>query len=309
MAEDQISQDPDEERPAATPRHVTKKVQFYRLAFHWRKSASRTPPVVDWRALIDSKNGIFGFGTDVKYEVEGSGEGAVLLGRPVHSDDFRLRSDAGTFQPLEQETAENYLARINVAAFFNCNAFVMLGAAVGAPNSGAVASLANYLNPQKDGEWVASALTSAPDLERFRAATELSKLHITTDVLPPGLGLDVEPQTLGEAMGHVSDLVNAELSVELRIRVKRPSKNPDGMRNLKGLANGLDRRRLKKLHAYSLDPQVGDQVMDLLNHNMVMSVEIAGTAGPEAALEAVRNVRDERNDEVAELVRRIESEG
>lgn len=308
MAEhDSVDGDPGVKEDA--PEWVTKKVQFFRLAFHWRDSVLRPPPDVDWRDRIAGQSGMLTFGQDVTYEGQASGDGAVLLGRKVRSGDFRRRTQE-TFEPLEDDTADSYLARVNVAAFCSCNAFAIIAAAAGAPGTPAVAALANHLAPEFDGQWVTVALTAEAEIERFRSSRKIDRMEMKVDVLPSGLGLDVQPASLGEAMSHVSDLVGAELSLELKIQVKKPSQNPEGQRNLHRLiANALGLVGVKKLKARSRDPEVGEALMNLMVHNMVSSIEIEAGAGPESAVRAIQDVRDAYDDEVARLVRRIENEG
>jgi len=269
----------------------TKTVHFYRLAITAGRATVRAE-LVDWQARLaehlqkDVAERLLAPPSGMRLVTEAvpSNPAQVILGKVLDKETGLHRgSIAGAFEVVEPRNADEFFFRVNYVQFISgTNAFALIGGAGDAPSSSAVEVLASHLAPPAPGQrWVAQALMSEAEIERFAKTGALKSVSFNVNVAPPDI-FDSTAQppaegppdlyTWGQA---ITSAIGASVTLRVNISLEDPAQHLDaGRRFRKVLDRSRDRLlpRARRVQAVPLGDD--DEVINLLRYRLTAFVPL-----------------------------------
>lgn len=293
------------------------KAQFFHLIPHHPKGLMKCRPVA-WvdklRNAVNATDPVLNFEdrNQVRYTFNLRGSSSAIIAKSMGDAQVRQVSSTDEILPVQLEDVDTYLAMVNHVYFYNdINAFAIMSGPPGTPRSNAGAGLANLLHPLSDGGyWLAQPITSPGQIDEFEKAARVQSAQIRADVAPPDLLYErLDAQNIGDTMIQVANLVGADITIELQVKVKSPKQHGNATGLLKSFLNLCKRwpgAKKKKMQVVTAD----NEMLDLLDHKLIEQFGIPlleGGVDPKVLVSEFENVCAGWHDRIREAVKAAET--
>lgn len=289
-------------------------VQFYRLVPYFRDGPGKRKPV-RWanvlRAKVEASEPVLTFEDKNKrsYTYNMRGESSVAIAKSVGDTRIQQVNSDAEIVPVHLDEVDTYLALVNHVYFYNdLNVLAILSGPPGVPALSAAVGLANHLQPLPDGgRWEGKALMSPGQLEKFEEQSRLQSVFFRADATPMDLLYEESNvANIGDFVTQLSTAIGSEITVELKVKVKRARENPHGTELLKSVTK-LPKLLpgAKKLQATTVD----SELLDLLEHKLGASMAVPlleGGLDLNALVHAFENVCARWHDRIREALKASE---
>jgi hypothetical protein len=257
-----------------------KKLGCFELGVHWPDSVTRPAPKVNWIEEIAKAAGgqrrVPAPG-GVEYVFESRGDRSVIIAKRIPDVDVQaVNGGSLRIGPIRLENVDDFFARANYVSFYPFNAFTMFTPQPGAPTLTAVAAIANHLRPLEGGVWDARPIMAKPDIEEFSKARKMRKLTFHGTIRPNGLLGSDQSDSLSDAWAQIGDIIGADVSVRIQMKVRKPSQHPDALRRFKEAFHPQDMADAGKLTA-DIEEGSSSVTVNLLQHDLATAVELPVT--------------------------------
>lgn len=281
---------------------VQRRVHFYALGAHGKGSVIEQAPEMNWADLVEQerkKSALLQvLDKGAAYDVNLLERGCVLLGQRVPEGSVQQYDRFQGFRPVQNESLDTYLARVNFGVFLPFNVCGIIGAK-GAPGIPAMTALANQLRPLTPKRWFHSALLSDPEIERFEKLQGAKGFEYSATILTgkglPGL------EGYGRDTGEYVDLPEGQVRLSVKVDIDDKSAGPAMTRALKSLAAKILRRGTEKMVVTPRDEEFSDELISLFSHQTSYSVEVPRVADPDQIASALAEIVSEHSDRLREI--------